>query len=270
MAIFNSLKLLLNDFANIWKILLYKFIIFLISLGLIAGLVLPNVITIVNNIKDTGLFNNISELVNDFFARSQDITVDLEAFNSSLENSSAVLAQNSDKLMLSYIFIITFGSNIKYQSVKLFTVMPLYLIIIYAVWKIFSLLLPYIGLFSMFFAFLGLIVLVSLIQTLYCCQLPEIITNQTKTLHSVKKSFKNIKPHFTTTWSSYLLIDISIFLLNIVLAFFTCGAGLLLSIPMSSLFMIIYRLVTYYEIKGLKYYVDANTIIIPPNNTQIL
>ena len=51
--------------------------------------------------------------------------------------------------------------------------------------------------------------------------------------------------------------------MNIMLAFFTCGAGLLVSIPMSALFIIIFRMVIFYDVYGLKYYIDSNTIISP-------
>lgn len=301
MSIKNSIKLLLNNFSVVWKILLYKLVIFFISLALIVGFVLPNVLTIINSIGDTGLFENLKNLVNDFIARV-DLNVNLEAFKTSLENASKVLTENAQRLMMSYIyimiivvltnllsglselagsdvinadmsanakysfssrFIITFGKNIKYQLVRLFTEIPVYIIIAFIVWNVFSFLFSYIAVFSVFFAFIVYIVLTGFTQSFFCGWLPEITLNKTNVFDAIRISFKKIRPHFFQILSGFVLINITLFFINSMLAFFTCGAGLLISIPMSTLLVIIYRLVIYYDINGLKYYADNNTIVSP-------
>jgi hypothetical protein len=301
MSIKNSIKLLLNNFSTVWKILIYQIIVFAVSLALLAGFVLPNLIYIYNSVSGTGLFQNAINVANAFLERG-DLTQSIEAFKVSLESASAVMAENASRLVLSYLFIfiilifsnllsgmsglavsdmingdmsanakygfmsrfiITMGKNIKYQLARLVTEIPAYIVIAFCVWQCFSLLFNYIGIFSLFFAFALLIIMLSFMQAFFCLWLPQITVEGTKIFPSIAMGVKKIKPHYLQTVSGFAFINVFLVFMNMMLAFFTCGAGLLLSVPMSTFFIIIYRLVVYYDINGLKYYVDSNTIISP-------
>jgi len=303
MSIRNSLKILLNNFSVLWKILVYKVLVFLISIALLAGFVLPNVITIFNRIAETGLIDNLKKIVDGFFARV-DLTQNIEAFKLSLEDTSKALTQNAYRLMISYIyiaiiliignmlsgmsdlvtsdvingdmsanakfgflsrFIITLGKNIKYQLLRLVTEIPVYIIITFIIWNIFSFLFNYIGVFALFFTFVFLVLLISAAQSFFCCWLPEITVNKTNVGDAIRIGFNKVKPVYRSLLSGFSFINIFLFFMNIMLAFFTCGAGLLISIPMSTLFIAIYRLVVYYDLSSMKYYTDSNTIISPTN-----
>lgn len=306
MSIKNSLKILLNNFSSVWKILLYKTIVFIIGLALLAGLVLPNIITVANNVAGTGIVSNIRNTIDAFLLRA-DISQNIEAVKTSLEAASRVLAENAGRLIASYLyiggivvltnllggmselvasdvvnadmsanakygfssrFIINLGKNLKYQLIRLITEFPFYIIIAFIVWVTFSFLFNYIAVFALFFAFVLGVFLVSMTQAFFCCWLPEITVNKTGIFDAIRTGFKISKPVYFNLLSSFAFINILILFINIMLAFFTCGAGLLISIPMSTLLVVIFRLVTYYDLKKLKYYTDSNTIISPPDITE--
>jgi hypothetical protein len=294
---------LLNNFSAVWKILFYKLLVFFIAFAALAGLVLPNVVTILKGISETGLFTNAKSIFDAFLSRS-DITNQIEAFKNSLELTSQSLAENAGRLMISYLyimiiiilanllsgmselvtsdiinadmssnakygfssrFIINLGKNLKYQATRLVTEVPVYIIITYIIWFIFSSLFNYIAVFALFFAFIAGVVLTAMAQAFFCCWLPEITLNKTPIFDGIRIGFKKIKKVYFNLLSSFAFINIFLFFMNIMLAFFTCGAGLLISIPMSTLFVVIFRLVTYYDLSGYKYYTDSSTIISPIN-----
>jgi hypothetical protein len=301
MSIKNSIKILLNNFSVVWKILVYQIIVIAISLALIASFVMPNIYTIYNSVKGTGLLHNAKEVINTFLERG-DLTLSIEAFKTSLEEVSSILTEYDSLLILSMLFvlaivvfgnllsgmselpvsdminadmsanakygfcsryIITLGKNLKYQLVRLITEIPAFVIIAFAVWQSFSFLFGYIGIFALFFCFALFVVLLSFLQAFLCLWVPEITVNKGNIFASIKSGFLKIKPRYFSIVSGYAFIDIFLFFMNIMLAFFTCGAGLLVSIPMSALFIIIFRMVIFYDVYGLKYYIDSNTIISP-------
>lgn len=199
MSIKNSIKILLNNFSVVWKILVYQIIVIAISLALIASFVMPNIYTIYNSVKGTGLLHNAKEVINTFLERG-DLTLSIEAFKTSLEEVSSILTEYDSLLILSMLFvlaivvfgnllsgmselpvsdminadmsanakygfcsryIITLGKNLKYQLVRLITEIPAFLIIAFAVWQSFLFLFGYIGIFALFFCFALFVVLLS-------------------------------------------------------------------------------------------------------------
>lgn len=301
MSFRNALKLLLNNFSSVWKLLWYKLIVFAIGASLIVAFVLPTVISIINSIAETGLIENAKNLVNEFLKR-EDLQPAIEALKDSFELSSKILGENAGRLAISYTsilaililsnlisglsnfamsdvinsdmsanaklpflsrFIITLGKGVKYQLVRLITEIPLAIIVFFVVWNIFSFLFGYIGILAVFFSVAIFFALISACQAFFCCWLPEVTITKCKVFEGIKKGFAVAKPHYFNLLSGFLFADFFMFLINVVLAFFTCGAGLIISLPMSILFFIIYRLVIYYDLKGMKYYTDSNNIVIP-------
>ena len=61
----------------------------------------------------------------------------------------------------------------------------------------------------------------------------------------------------------FLVAWVIIIALNIFVGLFTLGAGLLISIPVSMLFVSILNMTLYYGKNGKRYYVDG-TVITPP------
>jgi hypothetical protein len=299
MSIRNSLKIVFSSFSGVWKILLYKLVVLLRFAGLLAGLVLPNVLSVVGTVADTGLFDNIRRFVSDFFTRGSELPADIDAVKASVDALSKAFADNAAKLTVSYIFIgliilltlvlsglsplviadvinakmssnavyghasrfiIRFGKNIKLQAVKLITLLPCYILLLFSVWRLFSLLFGVIGLFSLFFAVIAFVLLLSLLQTFFCCMLPEIAVNNAGVFEAIRLGFGAARKKFGAILSAYIVIDVALLSINALLLFFTCGAGLIVSVPMSAIFLTAYRMVTYYDLKKKQYYIDENNI----------
>lgn len=306
MPVKNSFKIFISNFSNTWKLLLYKFIIVLFGAGLVAGLVLPNVITVINSIAETGLFTNLKDIVNaiftSFFNPGDQLVGIIEQLKISVEQTSLVLAGYADKLSLTYILLVfiwlvtnvlgglsqlavadivagdmasgakfSFMSrytinlyrSVKYRLVWLLTVLPINIILIFAVWFCFSLLFNIIGVVALFFAVALFVILSALKQSFFCCWLPQYAVENTPAFDSIRLGVKLSRRKFSSLFSSYILINISLIALHTILALFTCGVGLLVSIPGASLFKTIYGMVTHFELSGRKYYNDGKTIIEP-------
>ncbi len=64
-------------------------------------------------------------------------------------------------------------------------------------------------------------------------------------------------------FGGFLIACYLIVFVNVGFALFTAGSGLLITIPLSFLFLIAMQYVNYYETEGTKYFLDRNTIVEP-------
>ena len=64
----NSIKLLMENFKGVYKILLYKFIVSLVAGALFAAMILPELIEVVKSTQMQSLWFDIRTLFKAFFA----------------------------------------------------------------------------------------------------------------------------------------------------------------------------------------------------------
>lgn len=69
--------------------------------------------------------------------------------------------------------------------------------------------------------------------------------------------------HFARRFAGFLIACYVIVFVNVGFAVFTAGSGLLITIPLSFLFLIAMQFVNYYETAGKKYFIDKNTVAEP-------
>ena len=69
--------------------------------------------------------------------------------------------------------------------------------------------------------------------------------------------------------SNALVLKLTILALNVAAGLFTFGAGLLLTLPASSLILVCFSFVNYFDTNKLKYFVDEYTIIGPKRETPV-
>lgn len=304
MFIKNTFKIMLSAFSNVWKILLYKTVIILAAFGLIFGLVMPTVFTVLNAISQTGIFENIKNLISAFFSRAEGFSEVVTALKESIEASSITLKNYADRLFITYIilfciflfaaiisslsklaltdvvngemssvakyrfmsrFVINLGKSLRLSLLSIFVVYPAYIILAVVVWAVFSFLFNYIGVFALFFAAITFILLLAVVQSFFSGWQPQIIVKGTGIFESIGLSFKCIRKNYFKICGSYVVIDILVLFSNIMLAFFTCGIGLIVSLPVTVLFYTCYRMVLYYELNNLKYYSGSNKMIVDPS-----
>ncbi len=99
--------------------------------------------------------------------------------------------------------------------------------------------------------------------------LPALIHSRMKTDKAIVYTFSRKGKHTGSVFSTALVLKLTVFALNVAAGLFTFGAGLLLTLPASSLILTAYSFVNYFDANKLKYFVDAYTVIGPKKETPV-
>ena len=75
----NSLKLFMENFKNVYKLLFYKAVVVIVSIYLYSALLLPQVVEIIESVAVQGLISNIKDLAFAFFEGNTEVLHGLKA-----------------------------------------------------------------------------------------------------------------------------------------------------------------------------------------------
>ena len=292
----STFKLLLNNFSMVWKILLYKLIVFVCVLGLTTVVSLPIINQLINqdffvyvqeNISNIFLNFNLNNLIDIAVAVIQNfwkivtdanlipltiivgvLAVIAYYFISGLYRLAVVddvHAFMSSNLKLGFMncYISNFGKSIKLQLIKLPTEFLLDAIIIFSAGFMYYGLAQVALAIAPLLTMIYVLVMFSLKITLIAGVETALIANNVGFIKAIKNNFKAIKRKFITIFSNTLMLLTIILFLNMFALFFTFGATLILTLPISSLLLVIFKNVVYYECTGMRYYNDSDTIMMP-------
>lgn len=300
MSIDNSFKLFVNRFNLVWKVLLYQLVCVIVLAGislaccynLIESLVQTGFfdrvaqffVDNVFNVRIDLLMTNVSVLINQFF---EIISADLSTllplvivlfviivFGGTFLFSLADIAitecmygfmGSCAKLSFTGCLISNLGRSVKYALSKMATVMILDLLIITGLIFSFRLLsiggiMNYLGPIILL---AGLILLLSFRYAFFCCWAPAVVVKNQSIFKALKDNFKSIFKKFKTVWLSQLAIIVILFVINVGVLILTCGVGCLFTIPASILYSCIVNNVLYFQLNGLRYYIDRENIVTP-------
>ena len=109
-----------------------------------------------------------------------------------------------------------------------------------------------------------LLVLLAVRYSLIAMWAPAAVLREGGIFRSFGFSVKSAFRHFGSVFSTYLMAWTLIIAVNMLVGLFTFGAGFILTLPMSLLFMHLLNMTTYYGKNGKRYYVDAATVVTPP------
>ena len=70
-----------------------------------------------------------------------------------------------------------------------------------------------------------------------------------------------MKKNFAKVFSNAIIVTITIFFVNIFLGVFTVGAGLIITLPTSMVFICIFNLTSYFGSCGERYYLSETVIV---------
>jgi len=118
-----------------------------------------------------------------------------------------------------------------------------------------------IGLFAVPLAIIIFVIVLSLKQTLISLILPNCIINEYSLIKALKHNSYNKK--FRYLLASYIFAYSLIIYINVSAGILTCGAGLILSIPLSHILIDVLGLTSYYELYTMKYYITYDSKYIP-------
>lgn len=109
------------------------------------------------------------------------------------------------------------------------------------------------------FTMTALICLQALKLTLVSSWMPAMIADG-KSLRGALRETAQIKKDFWRRLSGFIVACYVIVVMNVVFAACTAGSGLLLTVPLSFMFLIVLQFVNYYESNGKKYFLAKNVI----------
>lgn len=99
--------------------------------------------------------------------------------------------------------------------------------------------------------------------------LPSLIHGKMKQRKAFTYTFNRKGKRTGAVFSNAVVLKLTIFALNVAAGLFTFGAGLLVTIPASSLILSAYCFVNYYDRNRLKYFVDDYTVIGPKKDKPV-
>lgn len=118
----------------------------------------------------------------------------------------------------------------------------------------------YLSLFALIIAVWGMIVIISFYLTITAPCRPSVVNGLGVTA-AFKAKYDSKK--FWTCFGSFVLALTVAIVVNVLFFATTFGAGLMISLPLTTLFFACLKLVVYYNLNDRKYYIDIDTIITP-------
>lgn len=104
------------------------------------------------------------------------------------------------------------------------------------------------------------ICLQSLKMTLISAWIPSILTGREKVAKGLGASIRSAKP-FWKRFVTFLTANYLIVAVNVLFGIATLGSALLITVPLSFLFLLALQCVHYYEDNGMKYFISVHNIV---------
>lgn len=293
----NTMKLFVSNFTLAWKQLVYLILCTFLFALCSYTLVSP----VISVLREAGLFGQIKNLMNMFYNSPKDIAMTLieivklvlsciganfskiylnifatlilciilpyVLYQASIYNLSSILYQKFTMNMdvnYSHNYLSNFWKSIKFGLTSLVFSLPFFavniLLIISYILIANSVLKAIIGLAIL--SFLSLMVHATQL-TLFSHFTGSVVANDTNAFKTFIKSFPISMKNFVKITASSIILILTAILLNGLIGLFTFFAGLIFTIPATCVLMCIFKVVTFLNINGNRYYL-SNSIIFNP------
>lgn len=293
----NTIRLIVSNFSNVWKLLLY-YVICIALTALVCGWFLAPIAV---KLGDAGVFASLIEFFEGIFTRS-------------LGESASVLSEIGTKILdvlhvhmelrfncifimawLLFVFPISlkmgelalgevlYGymtSAVKYgftgRYIKNFGKSFMYSLAHYFLALIFNVSCMVCFYFVVYFILQGglqillavlsfglLIVIDALKLAVFSAWMPSISVLDLDAFSAIGMNFKTIKRTFFNIFSNMLLFIILAIVVNIVFAVFTATISLTITLPLTAFVFVVARMVSFFFSHGMKFYVYPDVVISP-------
>ena len=296
MRLKTTIKLFFQNLTMVWKLTLFKFIIFLVIMGLLSVSAMP----IISKLNNSGF----SELVYGLFDFSNfDFATLGERLSNIAKEFFYIIKTNWSNLKWSIIlffviatflspylnalldipttdvlygsmscnakfgfggrFISNLFTSIKYAFVKTIAAIFVNVIIcsIFFGLMFIATKLKVFAIIMPLFAIFVLLILLSFKLTLFCCYAPTVVAKGYGVVNGLFKSlyfsFKNFWANYATAFALILLIVA----LNGFIILFTLFAGAFITVPTTYVLIAIFNMVIFYSSSGMFFYIGENNII---------
>ena len=119
-----------------------------------------------------------------------------------------------------------------------------------------------ISVFAIILALMFVVIALSCKFTIISRFMPTMITEKKSATEAFKTCFTK-REKFLHMVGNYAFVIMISFYLNVSVAVFTLGAGLIVALPLTSIFTIIVSFVDTYQLSGKKYYVSGEEVVTP-------
>lgn len=293
-----ALQVLLANFRQVYKLLLYKLICLVIIFGAcFAGLrigygdilkkagitdVIRNAYLLVKNLFvsvdiNVETFRTSVKIMSDYIANHSgsltciivilSVTLLVYRFFSGMGNYAVGKAVNDHMSSLTHRGFLIYltegmGRNALSQLFSATVITAVNILEIALTFLIVHFLSPTLGFFAIFIA-VSLFFAIDAVARGFISDLaPAVITSG-----SVKKGLQTIfrRPFkdFLTIASLYVVVEILAFYFTVTVCLFTLGVGLLILIPILSLFFVSVQFVHYYTVEKKKFYLSYDNVVVP-------
>ena len=301
----NSIRLLMENFKQTFKLLLYRAVTTVIVVALCSAFVLPEIMEIVSEPVTQEMAENFKNI----FASFVDPSLEVPSHYAELvfgENGNLkqffnfILSMKLELLLVFFgcvlVYLIkrfvdslvyfTMGSIVNdkmstYTDTPFFTAFvanlgkackyaALYVPVVFlfdvCTMTICFVWLRFLPLFTALFLSVTLIVVLQSLKLTFTSQWMPAMSTDGKTLREALR-FTNDreKRQVRKTFCLYVVTVYLIIIMNMMAGLFTCGSALLITIPTSYLLLICEQYVNYYTIKGKKYFITYETIATNPD-----
>ncbi len=294
----NSIKLLFPNFGTIFKSLLYRIIVLAVGAVMFAALVLPNIMFLLKSQELADLFRSIADIFKTLFGGESSGETVISASKAlgalAIANKTKVILAVAFSLLIYVVmkflnglasytlghlvsdymgglvrsgFTVTLLRNLKraclYELVHTLVSFVFGIAVAVIAYYVGFALMDVLSIFSLMLAFVIVVVLVAIKHAFLSPVMPAMVVGG----EGLKKAFwiacHQKKKEFLRTIATYFIAVYLVIVFNAVALVFTLGTGIIVSIPLTYLFLVCLQMVNYYTIIGKKYYLDYDHIVVP-------
>lgn len=301
----NSIRLLMENFKNVYKILLYKLVISLVAGALYCAMVLPEALEILNSSAMQELLTHTKTLFSAFF--EADATLLSEAKNAifstdgALRKVAEVVLAKATPILFAFIgcicvyllkrfadtlcyfsvgsvvndkmstyaetpFFASYVANLGKASLYAVVYVPVAFALDLLTVGFLLLLVMTVRIFpALFFSMIVLVVMQSVKLTLTWLWMPAMTADGKKLRECFRYADRIEKKQVSKIFATYIVDVYVVVIVNVIAALCTFGSALLITVPASYLFFVCQQYVNYYTIKGKKYFITYDRIASNPD-----
>ncbi len=300
----NSLRLLMENFKHVYKLLLSRLIIGLVATALCTAFVLPELLRIWNSDAMQGLWSAMKSFASQITSLTFEQTA-LKSLKAEIIASGKQVVELLSSMTLELVLTLlgcilvylvkryaetvcyfttgsmlndkmgsyaesqygaTLVANLGKASIYALVYVPL--VFVYDVLTfviVFGILSWFPLLVGLFMSMTAVLCLQALKLTLTSSWMPAMTADNLSLRKAMRCMDKTEKKQRFKTFSTYLVSVYFIVIINAIAAICTFGSGLILTLPASYFFLICIQYVNYYTIKGKKYFLTFEYIASNPD-----
>jgi hypothetical protein len=294
----NTIRLLLTNFSNVWKVLLYYVICISLSLCVCYFLASP----IIAKLVEAQIFVEFGQAFGGLFSRpfQASATIFEQLFAKVVEVLTTNIQFRFNYIFLGvwilFIFPLTFDfaqlasgevlygfmtSQVQYswtgRFIKNIGKSVLYSVLRYCAVLVFNVVafggiyytIKFASAGDIRFAFLSMcvfalvIVTLALKQALFSCWMPSIAVLDKNVASAVTQNFACVFRNFWNIFSTSLLLVILSIVINLLCAVFTLSVALVITIPATAFMFVVFQMVSFFSTQGMRFYVYPDMFISP-------